>query len=44
MARARVELEAWYDLLELAGYLADVAKNRRAAHAVGEEFERKCEV
>lgn len=44
MAQARVEAEAWYDLLILAGYLADVAKNRRAAHALGEEFDRKCEI
>ncbi len=44
MARAKVELEAWHDLLRIAGYLADVMKNRRAAHALGEEFDRKCEV
>lgn len=34
----------WFDLLELAGYLADIAGNRRSAHDLAEEFDRKREI
>lgn len=44
MSRLKVEADAWYDLLAIGSYLADVAKNRRAARALADEFDRKCEI
>ena len=44
MSHLTVDADAWYDLLGIAGYLADVAKNRRAARTLVDEFESKCEV
>ncbi|HEX6984778.1 MAG TPA: type II toxin-antitoxin system RelE/ParE family toxin [Planctomycetaceae bacterium] len=44
MGRIRVDPQAWLDLLVISDYLTEVAKNRRAAHRLAEEFDRKCEV
>jgi hypothetical protein len=44
MSRIRVELEAWSELLEIARYMVDVAKNRQAAVRLSDDFERKCEI
>ncbi len=44
MSRIRVEAEAWRELLEIAGYMVNAAKNRKAAVRLSDEFDRKCEI
>lgn len=43
MSRAEVEAQAWRDIIAIAEFLADVAKNPAAGVRLLAEFDRKCE-
>jgi plasmid stabilization system protein ParE len=43
MRRAKVEAQAWRDIIAIAEFLADVAKNSAAGVRLLGEFHRKCE-